>query len=133
MLSGMKRKHGLAVAAFLAVFAQGCTSYYFSSNLNSISPGVTKEQLINYFRPVCRSGGLDCLEGFIIRAAQVQSDGSLVEVGTVALSPDGYANPVEYWFLFKGGRLVQWGQPNDWTQVSGRYEINFNPAPAYRP
>lgn len=117
----------LTLGACLALTS--CTGYYLSSNLNTWAIGQPKDVFLQRYPQ--GSCGWECaIRGFELRAAQRQSDGSLVEVGTLTLSPDGYADPVEYWLLFVDAELVQWGQPQDWRDVAARYEIAFNPVPA---
>lgn len=106
----------------------GCTStlHYQTTGLNAVQIGWTKSQFLQYWAP----GPLIVTP--IMRASQLQQDGQIVEVFTLPLVETGYWPPIEYWFVFKGDRLVQWGRPEDWQQVSGRYEIAFNPSPSIR-
>ena len=96
--------------------------YYTKSNLNRISIGQTKGQLLNKFSGENKPGGPPPMQ---IRAAQ-KSNGKLLEVGEVLMT-DGVLPTVADWFLFEDGALVQWGQPEDWKDVKARYEINYNP------
>ena len=99
--------------------------YYTKSNLNTISIGQTKHELLNKFPGENKPGGAPPM---LIRAAQ-KSNGKMLEVGEVLMT-DGVSYPptVAYWFLFEDGVLVQWGQPEDWKDVKARYEINYNPS-----
>jgi hypothetical protein len=105
------------------------TSGYLSSSLNSVQIGWSKAQFLQFF-----PGGAETIlppEAPILRASQRQGDGQIVEVFTLPISsPRDYM--VDYWFVFRGGRLEQWGRPEDWQQVSGRYEISFNPSASVR-
>ena len=116
----------LSLLIFALFIITGCAiqqRYYLKSNLNSVSIGQTKQELFNMFPGEKNSGGAPPL---LIRGAQ-ESDGSLIEVGEVVLT-DGVSPTVPYWFLFENGRLVQWGQPEDWKEVKARYEISYNPS-----
>jgi len=94
--------------------------YYMKSNLNRISIGQTKGQLLNKFPGENKYGGPPPMQ---IRAAQ-KSNGKLLEVGEVLMT-DEVSPTVAYWFLFEDGVLVQWGQPEDWKDVKARYELNI--------
>ena len=117
-------KAGLLIIVF--VLLSGCATqqrYYTKSNLNFISIGQTKEELLSRFPGQSRSRGAP--PPFSIRAAQ-KNEGALIEVGEVLLT-DGVSATVPYWFLFEDGKLIRWGQPEDWKKVEARYEINYNP------
>ncbi len=72
----------------LTLIIGACTSYYMTSSLNQMAPGQTKAQLLQYFATRSCPGMATCY-GMTIRAARVQPDGALVEVGTVNLATDG--------------------------------------------
>jgi hypothetical protein len=55
-----------------------------------------------------------------------------LHVVAVPLSANGNDHEDEYLFVFRNGRLEQWGKPDDWQRVASRYQIDFNPAPAVR-
>ena len=116
----------LALILFFALLVSACAvqqQYYLKSNLNNISIGQTKQQLLEMFPGQNSIGGAPPMQ---IRAAQ-KSNGKLIEVGEVLMT-DGVSATVAYWFLFEDGELVQWGQPADWKEVKARYEINYNPS-----
>lgn len=111
----------------ITVFMAGCAQqqYYLKSNLNLVSVGQSKAEILAMFPGQNRlfGGGAPPMQ---IRAAK-RENGKLVEVGEVLMT-DGVSPTVAYWFLFEGGELIQWGQPADWQKVSGRYEISYSPA-----
>lgn len=131
----------ILVKVFLLVTAimvsVGCTStgptYYYSSGLNNMQTGWTKARFLHYW-----SGGHETTVRPLLRASQRQQDGRVVEVFTLPMSEPSanrYVSGnviVNYWFIFRDDRLVQWGRPEDWQQVSGRYEIAFNPGASVR-
>ncbi len=102
----------------------GCASNYLSTGLNNVQIGWSKSQFLQYFNGQKATPP-------ILRASQQQSNGQIVEVFTLPMMEPNY-DTVSYWFVFQGDRLVQWGRPEDWQQVSGRYEISFNPASSVR-
>lgn len=111
----------------MAILLAGCAQqqYYLKSNLNNISVGQPKPEILAMFPGQNRmfGGGPPPMQ---IRAAK-RENGKLVEVGEVLMT-DGVSPTVAYWFLFEDGELVQWGQPADWQKVSARYEISYSPA-----
>jgi hypothetical protein len=115
-------KH-ITLALFILLLA-GCATKFLSNSLNGVQMGWSKGQLLQYFSK-------DVGVPPILRASQQQSNGQVVEIFTLPLIEPNY-DTVNYWFVFKGGRLVQWGRPKDWQSVSGRYEISFNPEASVR-
>jgi hypothetical protein len=97
--------------------------YYSKSNLNNISIGQTKQELLKKFPGENKPGGAPPMQ---IRAAQ-KSNSKLIEVGELRMA-DSVSPVVAYWFLFEDGALVQWGQPEDWKDIKARYEISYNPS-----
>lgn len=131
-------KTRLALAVLLVLGLSGCASsgpfYWRESGLNTLAVGITTEEFVAEF-PTRSQDGRREVAGPIRRAIQAQRDGSVVEVWTMQMvnrsRPAGERVP-EYWFLFVGGRLQQWGLPEDWRGVSAEYNINFNPAVGVR-
>lgn len=123
-------RHRILPYVALPFVLTACTYYYLTSNLNTLAPGQTKADIQRRF-PM-KQGTFETTVGFELRAARVQQDGSLIEVGSLLLARDGINHPESYWLLFRDGKLVQWGQPDDWQTVSARYQIDFNPRPAVR-
>lgn len=110
---------------FLTTLLAACAvqqRYYAKSNLNQISLGNTKQQLLSKFPGSNHRGAPPPMR---IRAAQKNND-KLIEVGEVIMSDGITATTI--WFLFENGVLVQWGQPEDWKDVKARYEISYNPS-----
>lgn len=120
------RRHLAVIGAVLATAVLGCTGYYYTRNLNTWSVGQAKQEFLTTY-PERRCGVATC-RGFEVRAAQRQTDGSLVEVGSLLLSADKGSTATEYWLLFRDGKLVQWGRPEDWQAVAARYQISFTPS-----
>src|SRR5215471_13250740 len=122
----------MALAITLTV--QGCSTgtwYYYESNLNRLSVGMSKDSLLTAFRGGEVDGKLQ--SGMQIRAAKRTDSGDLLEVGQMILMDEtNTQRKVPYWFLFKNGRLAQWGRPDDWRAVAARYEIDFNPGVGVR-
>ena len=121
----------LSVCALLLAGCVMVQPYFPQQNLNRLSIGLTKEQFFAWW-----GDGKSCATFMVsfgcdtpsTRAAQVGADNVLTEVVTMNLaSSDSCCIPVEFWFLFRGNKLVQWGKPEDWQKVSGRYEISFSP------
>lgn len=103
----------------------GCTQeVYLKTNLNKISLGQTKEQVLSNF-PSRKDGLRGVIPGMEIRAAQHSANGKLLEFGEVLLS-DGVKPTDSYWFIFEDGLLVQWGLPKDWKKASSEF---VNPSP----
>jgi len=100
--------------------------YYTQSNLNNISLGDTKNKLLSMFSGSKKVGSPPPMQ---IRAAQ-KSNNKLIEVGEVWLT-NGVSSTVPYWLLFENGALVQWGRPEDWKAVQGRYQISYTPSVSY--
>jgi len=110
----------LSIACVVLALTVGCAGHYLSTGLNNVQLGWSKSQFLQYFNG-------DGAVPPILRASQRQSSGQIVEVFTLPMQEPNYTS-VSYWFVFQGDRLVQWGRPEDWQQVSGRYEIAFNPS-----
>ena len=114
------------IVLFVTLLVSACAvnqQYYMKSNLNSVSIGQTKQQLLGLFPGQKKRGGAPPMQ---IRAAQ-KSNGKLIEIGELLMT-DGVSPTVAYWFLFEDNSLAQWGQPADWKDVKARYEINYNPS-----
>jgi len=110
----------------LCTFITACQQqYYLTSNLNNISIGQSKSELLKMFRGEHQEGGAPSMQ---IRAAKQDGD-SLIEIGEVLMT-DRVSPTVAYWFLFENGSLIRWGQPADWKEIKVRYEINYNPSPS---
>ncbi|MGI2107702.1 hypothetical protein ACRN9A_21535 [Shewanella frigidimarina] len=111
----------------LLVALVGCSTpvqrYYLNSNLNTISIGMDKAQLLNNFPGEKVAYGAPAM---MVRAAKKNND-ILVEVAEVLMT-DGASQTVAYWFLFENSKLIQWGQPADWKEVAARYEISYSPS-----
>lgn len=107
----------------------GCTYYYYESNLNRLSPGISEEQFLAAYPT---KHGVNTTAGAAIRASKT-IDGKRLDVVTLPLALNGIDHSTEYWFIFRDGKLVQWGKPEDWRSVSATYQIDFNPSPSVRP
>lgn len=113
-----------AICLFFGLIVSSCTivpMYYKESNLNSLSIGLQKNQLISAY------GGKDrTVVPLIIRASKVK-DGEVIEIGEMPMIA-ALGRIKNYWFLFIDGTLKQWGEARDWQDVKARYEINYNPS-----
>lgn len=125
-----------SIAGMALLLLVGCAPdiyqrYYLKTNMNKITIGQTKANVLSMFpgelteKGVRPQGGAPGME---IRAAHRSSSGKLLEVGEVLLT-DGVTSTVSHWFMFEDGLLVQWGRPEDWNKAAARYDINFNPSP----
>lgn len=102
-----------------------CAGYYNETSLARLNAGMTKAQFFAYY-------GQGNAHHPILRASKVTPDGQ-IDVATVPLQgPSLGASDTDYWFVFKNDRLVQWGRPEDWRNVSATYQIDFNPSPSVR-
>lgn len=54
---------------------------------------------------------------FTVRAAKVYEDGRTMEVWEYI--PRFSLNPKQYWVYFENGKVVQWGQPGDFSTRGG--------------
>ena len=98
----------------------GCThEVYLKTNLNKISLGQTKEQVLSIF-PSRKDGLRGFIPGMEIRAAEHSASGKLLEFGEVLLT-DGVKPTDSYWFIFEDGLLVQWGRQIDWKKDSSGF------------
>lgn len=64
---------------------------------------------------------------YAVRAAKLYRDGNWLEVWeyipsvfSVALFADRYDK--DYWVVFEGGKVVQWGEPGDWAGRTDQVE-----------
>jgi hypothetical protein len=124
---GKKKMKKLITIIVFMIFTilLGCTQeVYLKTNLNKISLGQTKEQVLSNF-PSRKDGLRGVIPGMEIRAAQHSANGKLLEFGEVLLS-DGVKPTDSYWFIFEDGLLVQWGLPKDWKKASSEF---VNPSP----
>lgn len=113
-----------AICLFCGLIVSSCSGrrYYTESNLNDLSIGLQKNQLISTWGRKDRT-----LVPLIIRRASKVKDGELIEIGEIPLIAIG-GGVTNYWFLFIDGTLKQWGKPRDWQGVKAHYEINYNPS-----
>ena len=96
-------RQGVWITCIIAVSA-GCATpikhYYSDKNLNQINVGADRPHILAMF------------EGMEIRSKQRDPAGNLLEVGEVILINQA-SEKKSYWFLFKNGRLAQWGPGKD--------------------
>lgn len=112
----------ILLALGLACTMACSVKYWYESNLNQLSIGITKSEFNALYLNPTAFGSTP-----ILRAAKQTSTG-LIEVLTMRMVDVTDARDItEFWFLFKDGTLEQWGKPGDWEAVSARYEISFNP------
>lgn len=119
------KKYITVVVLMVFTILLGCThEVYLKTNLNKISLGQTKAQVLSIF-PSRKDGLRGVIPGMEIRAAQHSANGKLLELGEVLLT-DSVKPTDSYWFIFEDGLLVQWGLPKDWKKVSSEF-INSSP------
>lgn len=102
------------------------TWYYYRSNLNSLSIGTEKAELLAQWSSTI---GEHPASPLIIRATK-EINSELIEIGELRMMDRATKRKTNYWFLFVNGKLSQWGEPRDWKEVKNRYEITFNPTPS---
>lgn len=114
-----KRLIFAALLAGQSAYVAGCVSPYWASEMNAVPVGISKQDFFKHF-------SRDHYYNPVARASKMTADG-ILEVFTMPLRQSAMANDVDYWFLFKNDRLMQWGRPEDWQQVAATYQIEFNP------
>ena len=96
-------RQGVWITCIIAISA-GCATpighYSSDKNLNQIKAGADRPHILAMF------------EGMEIRSKQRDPAGNLLEVGEVILINHASERKF-YWFLFKNGRLAQWGPGKD--------------------
>ena len=106
--------------------------YQPRGRLTTIRAGDAKEAVFELFGTTIerRNGSLVRIEGMRLRATGRSPHHAQVEVAEVRIG-DTAAGSL-YWFLFGDGRLVAWGQPEEWAAATGRYqvEIKYQPNPS---
>jgi hypothetical protein len=85
----------------------GCATqrFYTKENLNRVSVGLSKEQVMAMFPGEHSTGGAP---GMQIRSARRSQSGVLEEVGELLMTDGVSSRPAKYWFFFEDGRLVRW-------------------------
>jgi outer membrane protein assembly factor BamE (lipoprotein component of BamABCDE complex) len=84
----------------IAVLLSGC--YTPSKDLKMLSLGMSPEQVREIMG-----------EPYTIRAAKIYDSGKTTEVWEY-ISKFTF-NPSDYWVFFENGKVVQWGEPGDFT------------------
>ena len=129
----MKRVSLFLISLITILLVTGCATrsqnawYYFKSNLNTLSIGVEKTELLAVFSSTDAEG--HSFVPLIIKATK-EIKGELIEVGEIRMMEKATKRKTNYWFLFVNGKLAQWGEPRDWKDVKNQYEITFNPSPS---
>jgi len=94
-----------AAIILVGLVAVGCSNT--SRKISKLQLGMSPDDVLD------KAG-----EPFTRRAAKVYEDGRTTEiweyVSRVALDPRNY------WVYFEDGKVVQWGEPGDFTQQGGR-------------
>lgn len=115
----MKYKQFLSIVVCSAIlFVAGCSNNVYSlsySSINSayaqqldqITPGMTKSE-VRQILPDLVARGQNISSGQNIEALELQHN-YWAGVG-------GQLVRDRLWFYFQNGKLVKWGQPNDWPQ-----------------
>lgn len=88
------------------LFSAGCTT---TTNVKvaRLKLGMTPDEVIRQIG-----------KPYTIRAAKVYEDNEWAEVWEY-LPPSLTWNPKTYWVYFENGKVVQWGEPGDFTGGSG--------------
>ncbi len=111
---GMKRTiltllAGLVLAATLSA----CTA--FNVNISKLSLGMTPDEVEAAIgKPFC------------VRAAKLYSEEEWAQVWEY-LPPAFTWNPKTYWVYFENDKLVQWGEPGDFSGSSASAVKEYNP------
>lgn len=100
----MARKAALLALLALLLFG-GCTSW--NTNVGKLQLGMDPEQVQTAIG-----------EPFTIRAAKLYDNDEWAEVWEY-LPPAFTWNPKVYWVYFENGKVVQWGEPGDFTGSAG--------------
>ena len=97
-------RQGVWITCIIAV-SSGCATpvkhYYSDRDLNQINVGAEKPHVLAMF------------EGMEMRSKQRDPAGNLLEVGEIILINPASKSKRSYWFLFKNGRLAEWGPRED--------------------
>ncbi len=118
-----KKKILIIIVASLVTACVDTQWYFYKSNLNALSIGISKSSILSAFSNTKNPKVVP----LIIRATKTVN-GELIEIGEVPLMSQATKQTTTYWFLFVDGYLKQWGEPRDWQEVKARYEINYNPS-----
>jgi len=91
------------LSALLAVLflAAGCASW--NTNVSLLQLGMDAQQVRDAIG-----------DPFVIRSSKLYADGGSSEVWEY-LPPAFTWSPKTYWVYFENGRVVQWGEPGDYT------------------
>jgi len=104
----------------LSLVGCGGPYYWYKSNLNTMKIGQTKKDLFLKYNQDSRAIPMQ------IRSTK-KVNGELIEIGEMPMIDSrGGSNIKTYWFLFKNGKLQQWGRPDDIKNITQRYEVNVN-------
>lgn len=115
----------------LTLLLAGCTIPYLQEDLNTLSPGMSRTDFLAKY--ASREGRGTTTSGALVRASKLV-DGTRTDLVTLKLSPKNELyKSTEYWFVFVGDKLVQWGRPEDWPAASTKYQIEYNPPPGAKP
>ena len=114
----MKRILTISLLLCGMLYLSGCSTP--SQQVKHLRLGMTPDEVVEEMgRP------------YAVRASKLYRDGTFTEVWeyipsifSVALFADRYDK--SYWIYFEDGRVVQWGEPGDFTS-EGDYVLEFMP------
>ena len=78
-----------------------------NTNVSKLKLGMTPDEVLKQIG-----------KPYTIRAAKVYEDNEWTEVWEY-LAPALTWNPKNYWVFFENGKVVQWGEPGDFSGQSG--------------
>ena len=94
----------LVMVLLVGVTILGCSAT--SRKINKLQLGMTTTNVLD-------AAG----EPFVRRAAKVYEDGRTTEIWEYV--PRFSIDPRYYWVYFEDGKVVQWGEPGDFTDLAG--------------
>jgi hypothetical protein len=101
-----------------------CAYSYSAGALNQLALGTTKQQFVSTYTQ-------KAMQAPVARASKLV-EGDTIDVLTMPIqSPD--RKTADYWFVFRNGRLTQWGRPEDWKNVAATYQIDLGALQGVRP
>ena len=103
----MKKAWHLLVVPLVVIscLLSGCAS--MNTNVSKLKLGMTPDEVLKQIG-----------KPYTIRAAKVYQDNEWTEVWEY-MAPWFTWNPKNYWVFFENGKVVQWGEPGDFSGQSG--------------
>ena len=113
----MRTMKGLVAGALLAVLMSGCASW--NVDISRLQLGMEPEQVQEAIG-----------KPFAIRAAKMYNNGENGDEWSEVweyLPPMLTWEPKTYWVYFENGKVVQWGEPGDFTGSKASAVKEYNP------